>query len=450
MVATGVVAPRTIGTLDHMANNSRVVGAWPSMLAYGLSKILPGIATFAAVPILIATVGAAEYGIFSLAWALTLFSTSMCLGWLRQSALRATGDADRALGRLPRLPLLLCVAGSGVPVAGCLACFSVIRNSIHTGLVLILAALFSISMGGYSLLSVRSQRDGKAGRIAAAELVRVAGGLLVSLLLCRYVWREGAVAVLVGNTVGSFAGVIPLIKGARPSFRQRQTAPRLLYAYWHYGWPMSLWLAVTSALVYADRFAISETLGPTVAGRYAATADTIVRGTAMLASPVVMLVHPLVMAKWNAGMRSQVKATLIEAAKVLVAMMLLCIMVVTIAGPAVIHLFVPGPAPSRTMLLLLATAAALWQVSLLAHKPFEISGRNDIMLVAVIVAATITIFLDVVLVRWVGVTGAAIAFTVGATTYATISLVLGPRLLRRGDTRHGFRGQRDLIGGPTA
>ena len=74
------------------------------VLGYTAAKIVPGVLTFAAIPIVVSVIGEAQYALLSVATALTLFTTAIGVGWLRNSALRAGGTRRGRWGCCPGGP----------------------------------------------------------------------------------------------------------------------------------------------------------------------------------------------------------------------------------------------------------------------------------------------------------------------------------------------------------
>jgi O-antigen/teichoic acid export membrane protein len=297
--------------------------------------------------------------------------------------------------------------------------------------VMLSAGLFCSSSGVYAIASSQAQRDRRSALFAASEIVRAGGGLLAWSILHEFVGVGGAVSVLAGATAGTLAAIALLVGRVAPGLlRTGRSSRRLLGFYWRYGWPMSLWLATSAAMIYVDRFVIDAFLGHTAAGRYAAVADMIVRGMGMLAFPVTMAVHPAVMAAWNVGRPDLARAILRSSARVLNATLLAGLAASAIAGPWMLGKAMSGDGPNRGLVIVLATGAALWQFALLAHKGLEIAGRSVLMLRLIVLAAAVSAALSTVLVPAIGVLGAATAFTLGAACYTIACLLVGPRMLR--------------------
>jgi O-antigen/teichoic acid export membrane protein len=300
----------------------------------------------------------------------------------------------------------------------------------RTAGLLTTAALFCVLTAAYSLAAIRVQRDQRSAHFATAEVVRVAGSLLSSLWLLQYI--PGAAGILAGNIVGAGAGVAVLTGSCAPRmFSARPTSRDLLRSYWRYGWPMSLWFGASSVLVYVDRFVIASLMGHADAGRYAAVADMITRGIGMVAFPITIATHSAIMTEWNAGRLTRAISALGSAARLLGAILGACVAATAFLGPWVLGILVPGRTPTPGSLILLAIGAALWQGALLAHKTLEIAGCSKLMLGLMVVAAVLTVSLDLALVPLAGVAGAAAAFVGGAACYVSACLLIGPGVIRR-------------------
>jgi O-antigen/teichoic acid export membrane protein len=398
---------------------------------YGLSKVAPGLITLAAIPLTVRAIGAAGYGVYSSTWALTVLTTSLFGGWVRTAALRATGDADHALGRLPRSVLVATSIAPAVPAIGW-ALIIMDRNPELGSVTLVLtAAVFAAANGLYTLITTRTQRDGKSGTFAVAETVRAGLGLGITLVLAFGHLVEGAAAVFIGYVLGTLIASVVAVWSNPPSLRPPGAQAGLVAAYWRYGWPMSLWLGSSTALVYADRFVLTHLLGPTVAGRYAAVADLLVRGTAVVTSPIIMAIHPAVMAHWNNGRIAEALSTLRRTAQVMAALLGLAVLGAVFIGPFVLRFVVPQDTASRVVLGGLAFGSAMWQLGIVAHKPFELVAKNLQMLVIALAAMCVTVVLDLVLVPVLGTAGAVVALCSGATGYTIVCAVTGTRLLRQ-------------------
>ena len=79
-----MIPPTVTGLARAMKLNRaapRIPAAWRPYTLYAVSKIAPGLMLFAAVPIWTRTFGQ-RYGLYSMCWVATLFSSAFFTGWL--------------------------------------------------------------------------------------------------------------------------------------------------------------------------------------------------------------------------------------------------------------------------------------------------------------------------------------------------------------------------------
>ncbi len=422
------------GPAGGATGRTRLAGSLAGgLIAYALARLAPGLLGLVSIPLWASEIGPSQYGILSMTLGLTSFATALGSGWLRQATLRNAGAVSSAPGRLPNWSVALSILVPAVPLTVWLV---VDHNGPADSSLLKLAAsavVCCLALGAFALVSVQLQRDQRARSFALGEATRAAVSLLSWLLVSRLFESHGASSVLVCNAFGMACGIAVMVVRHPYSLVGRELRPdrQRLRSYWRYGWPISLWLALASGLTYIDRFVIDAILGPAAAGHYAAVSDLIIRGMTMLAFPLTMTVHPVVMAEWNAGRSATARRILSWAGKISVGSLLLCVAAMMLAGPWIFGIAIGGAAPSRILLVLLTVGGAVWQYALLAHKPLEIAGRGRLMLTLLAGASTAAFLADLALVEIVGVEGAAAGFTLGAAVYTLACLTIGPKALRR-------------------
>jgi O-antigen/teichoic acid export membrane protein len=393
---------------------------------FGAARAVPGVLTLVSVPVWLHLYGAANYALYSLYWATALVGTSLSGGWLRQAILRHSGGTSPQYEDVAARTRLL-VESTAVLAVVPLALLIGPNAGRPADLValLVVAAASLLLTGRYSVAQTTLQRDGRSTRYALAELVRVGGALVVSVVLA----LAGQVTswALVLATAAGTAGALAIARRGQPATGgPRVPAAAVLRAHWRYGWPMSIWLTASGSLIYLDRFVITELYGLERAGHYAAAADLGVRGMSMFVTPLVMFLHPAFMRRWNAGeerasLRTWRRATvLLTGGTALVAA----------ACFACYWLFadrlLAEPIAVGTFAVLL-TGGSLWQLAQLVHKPLEAMDRTPTMLGLLVVSLAVTCVLNVALASALGELGVAVAFTAGASTYVALSAIVGRR-----------------------
>jgi len=402
-----------------------------SLAAYSAGKILPGALLFVAVPVWTRAFGAEQYGLYAIAWSVTLFSSSLTTGWLRQAILRNAGSEGASLSDLPRWTFVFVAGASAVPVG--LLMLLQLRHTSQPGAFLLVGVSFAVANSIYTVRQAVAQRDGLSTRFTSAEIIRVILALGLSLLLGAVTELDGAVCVLTAFVSGTCAGILVLVwRAATPSTRT-ETSLRgdVLRRFWMYGWPMTIWLAASSILLYVDRLIISATLGAESAGQYAAISDVIVRGFAMLTFPLTMVSHPLVMRAWNDGRRQEALASNGTYRKYLLWLAGATVLIGAAVGRPLLELGLSIEVDSPLIVPLLLLGAGLWQAGLMTHKELELTNRTRTMAALIVAIAVVSAGLNILLTPVLGLVGPAAVFALGAGLYTTITALLGASTRRR-------------------
>lgn len=402
-----------------------------AIASYGLAKLIPGLIVFVSILIWIREYGVSEYGQYSLVWAVSTFASALFVGWIRQSILRGVGDARWSIRVVPVKVHLLALVTCAVPVV-IYAGLSAGDRSIFS--YAIAAAAFSLSGTSYTVMQAQLQREGLARTYATTESMRVSIALGVTLLPIGFGPEDGASVIMNANiiayVVGCCACLFAGIRSAGRSTEAKLTINPGWVHMWRYGWPLSLWLVLSLSLVYIDRFIVALLYGEDAAGQYIAVADLIGRGMPILAFPITMAIHPLVMRQWNLGQRAIAMATVARSLLHLSLLLTLLGAILVAFAPPVIRIIAPSVQAGTVLVMWLVIGSALWQVALLAHKPFEFAGRTRSMLSLIFAAVGMTVIMDVILVPKFGPTAAAFSFAMGALVYCASSLFLGTRSIR--------------------
>jgi len=412
-----------------------------SFLGYGASKVVPGFFTFVSIPIWISLYGQSVYGAFSAVWAISLFTTSLGTGWIRQAILRYAGHrqvswrsvspmAWGTIGTLPALSILLIMpigvgllSGKGAPwLFILLATASVV-----------LAALYQMQ-----LAIIQSRNSGAI--FGLCESLRTVGTLAASGLLALF--SRQAWVLMAALIAGSLAAMTTASLGIAVATRSRSgrgrpdelggvaSSKRVLVTYWHYGWPLSLWLAGSAVLMYVDRFILMPQIGSARFGHYAAASDLAVRGVGLVSAPIVMFSHVRIMALFNTGAVERAFAYRRMAMKV----MAVCLLPFSLLSTWLFSSLddrLLGQNYDCMVFLLLVLASSAWQICLLVHNPLEMQGKLVLMFFFLPYAVIATLTFDLLTVHAWAERGVALGFLLGACVYAASSAWLGWQLSLR-------------------
>lgn len=399
-----------------------------ALLGYGAAKLVPGMITFASVPVWVHQYGAAEYGRYGLVWAISLLATSLFAGWIRQSILRGAGNVLWTVRTIPTSIHLFACVSSVMPVAG----YALLAAPPGHALGFVMAAsVFGFVSTVYAIAQAHIQRTERSTVYAIADSVRAT--LTLGLTLILPMGGHGAISILNASSVGYVFGIaVSLLPAGRTGFASladRNAHRKHALAMWKFGWPMSIWLLVTTCLMYIDRFFVTAYYDKATAGHYIAIADLINRGIPMLAFPVTMAIHPIAMRQWNNRLYELARRTVSNATRYLVLLLLIAISVLVLFAPIIFKLLLPSVPISRPLVGFLALGSAMWQLALLGHKPFEFARRTGSMLVYATIAVTGTLVIDAFFVPTGGPVAAAIGFAFGAAIYCVTCFVHGRRVV---------------------
>lgn len=394
-----------------------IPAAWRSYILYSLSKIGPGLVMFAAVPIWTRAFGAEQYGLYSMCWVATLFSSAFFTGWLRQAILRHTGDPDFDMNALPSWVVPICATASVLPVIAIVIVESASHASAdRVGLVLS-GGIFGFLNSYYAVVQTRSQRHHSVGLFTTAEVVRIGGAVGFSLIGAFVFGLQGSVSILSAYCLGTAASLAILKLGFRKSSTSVRRSYLALSRYWAFGWPMTLWLTVSSMLLYSDRLIIGISLDAKAVGSYGSISDLIVRGMGMVTFPLTMRAHPALMQIWNSGDRvGALKLTRRYTRYVLI----VCsgsVVLGALFGSLIIESFLGVEVESPLIVPALLGGAAFWQIGLMSHKPLEMANRTKTMLVLILSVTAFSVVANVMLIPLFGLVAAALVVLAGSAVY---------------------------------
>ncbi|MGE3379523.1 MAG: lipopolysaccharide biosynthesis protein [Nocardioides sp.] len=389
-----------------------------TLAVYFMAKLVPGVLTMMAVPMWVRLVGFESYGRYALAWAVAVCAASLGTGWLRQSALRFVGSEHGSFGLLPVSAIVVSIIAAG---GFCAVSYGIVLEGASLGTAA-LVGLFGSSIAVAAIVTTVLQRDARSRTYNLLETIKVLATVLLGAAFIT-VGFHGAGVIVASATVANVCGAAALVPNLRRSQQLRRsestgTRPlSVLPLWWKYGWPMSLWLGLSPVLLYLDRMVLAMFADAQTVGRYAAVSDLLVRGVAMLAFPVTMALHPLVMRAVNDGRRVEA----LHAVKRWTLGMLLALALGTASaiavGPFILGALLGTEPPSRAIVVPLLLGAGLWQVAQLAHKPMEVNRQTALMLGLLVAAVALEVAVALGSVRMLGDRGVALGLVVGAVSY---------------------------------
>lgn len=423
----------------------------PGSIAYNsalnlIGFTVPMIIGLLAVPVITRELGPARFGLLSLAFAILEYSSLFDLGL----GAATTREVSAAIARRdPGLSSL--IAGSVASQAALgsvgalflIAVASVLVDSVFVipaGLrdeaVAVFRILALMIPATVVLLSLRGILEA-AGRFDLSNGIRIPSSVatfLVPAIAASFGYGLPAIVLMLLVTRVLICGVMAaaitaILPDHKWTFRASWETMRPLFVFG--GW-MSLSNALSPVLVYIDRFILAALVGVAAVGYYTAPFDAVMR---LLIIPASLMgaVYPIVSAKLALHDRAGIQAVYSEAIRKTFMMLVLPALVIGIAGPRLLELWL-GPAFASEALLAVRVLAFGVFFHAMARIPsgfMNALGRPDLVAKLNLVELVMHLPIAWLLISRYGVTGAALAWTVRVLLDAALLYFVSGRMMRR-------------------
>jgi exopolysaccharide biosynthesis WecB/TagA/CpsF family protein len=393
--------------------------------------------------------GAADYGVLSIAMAAQDLAFFVCLGWWSQSTLRYLGDAQGADARRSFVASesLVLIVASILQAGVALAAVAATDAAMTVSLALSVAA-FTITRSLATYLADRARAEGRIGLYTLSQLVGPALGFALAWLALTQ-WRASADAALWGfalaQALGVVAAAIPLGVGRAVTGASRGVIFRALA----YGAPLIVagaltWVSTNGVRLIVERLGTMADVGLLSVGW----------GLGLRLSSVAALLfaaaaYPLALKAMRAGERGQAMAHLSLNGALLAGLLAPLAAGLFLIAPPVVELMVAAPYREATIAVLpaatLAGAVRNWRAHFVDQSFLVLAKTWHLMGLSAFEAAVVSIGCVVGMSR-AGVAGAAWGACLGMIASTALSLAVA-------SLRHGLRAPwRDmaLIGLATA
>jgi len=415
-------------------------------LNYFLSKIVPGFTGFVSVLVFVRLLGVEQYGRYAVVFAVVTAAAAGMAGWLAQGILRFQSQVSKPGESQSFLQASVRGAALSMLLGGCVLGVLIRVSGIQKGWPLVISVgLFAVLLL-YTVVLARFQAALRSGQVLRFEIVRSVGSFAIPLVAMLLTGSRAYWLLLLGIGLGySLPLMKPMVSGATSALRsgrrtnqhfstgEQNTLARL----WHFGWPVALWLLGQQLLMVSDRVLLQRFAGYSEAGVYSSIYDVTVRSFSLLFMPVTLAIHPLVMSRWNAGDAQSALSALRVGVKYQVLLFLPIALSFGIFASWMSRFVLGKDTPQAASIVLpLAASGFLWQLCLLAHKPLEILCLTKRMLAGMLVALTVNIAGNWLLIPKFGYRASAYLSVASSATYLLMLFVLTPiQELRRAAAR---------------
>lgn len=383
-------------------------------LRYAPAVLIPAATSVVSVGLFTRLLGAADYGLYSVAAAAISIATIVAAEWIGQSVLRylpLTREPSRsrqlvgdALGLASVTALVLLLAAAFVRLAiGPGGAGSLAALLIPAAALLIAEVAFSV-LGAIMQARLQSR---------ALSLFRIIGavfrlGMAVGFVL---LVARGVSALLVGSAVGraiAVAAALPFVARGEGAWVRPRLDRRSLSRFLGYGFPMVGWALASQILGLSDRFVIGAFHGTTPVGIYSASYNLVVMGFGLLGGPLLMAAQPLIVSAWAARNRDVIVDVVTAYSRPYIVAVVPLLVLLTICSRDVVSVVVTGAFRDGSRVVpVLALGSFVWGLAMFGHKGLELMERTRLMFGLVAACALFNLGLNLVFVPRFGYVAAA-------------------------------------------
>jgi len=404
---------------------------------YVPAAIIPAAASLASVYIFTRIFDSSEYGGFSLVVAAVALAALLMSGWVQQSILRYL-PAYAADGRSAEFSTKTRSLLGAICLIGCLPLillFYVIRPRLGLyeplflpAVLLLITEITLLNLNTLFQAELRS-RAYAAFRISGA-LVRLTGALIVVLLFHRSV-----TGLVIGMSLGQLLLVVPMWWSAGRKRGGEQNRVNLdgslVRTFAAYGIPVIGWTLGGQILGLSDRFIIGAFRGNAEVGVYSASYNLVNMGFGLVATPLLMAAHPIIMNAWQGLKREEIPGIVKSFSRYYLIAALPVVAIVSALGREIVQVLLgPEFRSGYTVIPWVLGGAAVWGLGMYGHKGLELLEKTRLMFALVAVSAVVNLVLNIVFVPRYGFIAAAISTFVCYLLYPVMVYVVTRRGIR--------------------
>tara|TARA_B100000945_G_scaffold181183_1_gene145186 strand:+ start:397 stop:1683 length:1287 start_codon:yes stop_codon:yes gene_type:complete len=410
--------------------NKRYNSLITDSLKYSLTKVFPGIVGLISIIVIIKIIGAEEYGKYSILYSFVLTLTAFCGGWLNQALLRYyPGNNDiKKIENQAILCLLISVL-SGILIL--IGIYIIKGDSLfqNTNIFLVIFFFIAVLLYQFQISIYRSQiRPNMVVLITSIQSILS----LIMPLFFIYHFNSEVKYIIIGLTIAylgsSIKNIFFKIASLKHIFTYQKKSNFILYELFKFGWPLSIWLTLSLALQFLDRFFINYYYDNNLTGIFAGFYDLVVRIFSIFIFPITMAVHPRMMSLWNKSKYSN--AISIWKIAILIQILIFAFIYTIIQlffeeiSYSLLWLFSDLNPKYFHLLIPLLIGGFIWQFALLIHKPLELNKSTHLMLISIAIALIVNLLGNIMFLPKYGLIATAYTFVLSGTVYIISSIIL--------------------------
>jgi O-antigen/teichoic acid export membrane protein len=418
---------------DLSALRARLLG---DTLRYAPAVIVPAATSVVGVALFTRLLGTADYGLYSVVAAAISIATVVGAEWIGQSVLRYLPELTAEHRARDLVADALGLSAAVTAVIALVAAFVRVTlgaGAAGTATALILpAATLLIAEIAFSVIGAVMQARLQS---RALSVFRIAGAVLRLAMAAGFVvWvSRGVWWLLVGAAVGRGVAVIAAV----PWVARHDGAwvrPRLgrtsLQRFAAYGVPMVGWTLGSQVLGLSDRFVIGAYHGAGPVGMYSASYNLVTMGFGLLAGPLLMAAHPLIVTAWRTHDRNRVPEIIASYSRLYLVAVVPILVVLTLCSRDVVSIVLSGEFRDGSRIIpVLVLGSFVWGFAMYGHKGLELAERTRLMFGLVAVCALVNIVLNLIFVPRYGYPAAAVTTLASNAVYPVLVHVASRRLI---------------------
>lgn len=401
-------------------------------LLYFLAKLAPGISNFFSITVFLYFLSKEEYGRYSLMYSVTLLISSVLVTWINQSQLKffARDSNEPTFTNAIRQGVIYCIL-----VLLFFMCFlgiPLLLQKIISFSCLSSIFFFSLSLVFYQVRITLSQAKLDPLDLVKLEFFRSLTFILFPLVLILLSGADNKPEmVLLGIACSYFFSLFrwskisnvcqEILSYPLPSFlkkginysnnnligcsynysikqlcwsnlflQAKDTFKNLviylkpsetLVLYWKYSFPITIWIALFLMIPTLDKLLIGIFLSPKELGEYAAYFDLINRSFTFFLHPILLATKSRAMFLW---VKNEFKNCFLTIKKGMTVEMILILPIFifylissTFLAKSFLH--ISQPRPFYYLMMPIISSSFIWNFSLLAQLPFELTGKTIFM-----------------------------------------------------------------------
>lgn len=390
---------------------------------YLLTKIIPGITGLLSVIVFIRWVGPDGYGQFTLLLSFIMAAGALSSGWLNQAILRYFSQ-DENKGEFPvaifRGILISFLLGFIILLVG----FQFFLDLDIIAFVIAYISLISIIL--FRLRSVLLQAGLKAKKVTQITAVQAILGLIIPLIFLIRI--NHYLAIIAGISLAYLLiGYKSIFSFNKFSTNSITSSNNVLSKYYNFGIPLSFRISLGLFISFLDRWFIMFFLNDSITGLYAGYSEIIIKVFSIILFPITLAIHPRVTKLWNEGERKKSIQLVKKGIGIQSGIFLLAFVIFILFEKQFFNLsLILIPELSSEFLSLgipIFISGFLWQISLLVHKPLELTEKPLKMVWAIIAALVVAVVGNIIFLPRIGVIATAYSSIASASVYIIIIIL---------------------------